>query len=226
MAILDEEHNPGSTVLSPNTSYTAVGPINLQVGEQRFFATHDTLSGSSYLKSISSGRWEDSKQADGSYFIDVDPDAFKHILRYLRHAIYPLCYDNIRGHDYAMYENIQCAAEYLGVEKLVDWLRKKNYVDAVTTKYEPQIEEDLASTETRSNAVVKFHHTYKTKKCYVCPRNILCHYDNPQKCGKDCRRAQGDEDAKYEDVQILSVLMLKKTVLVDSELLREEEISE
>ncbi|KAL9044903.1 MAG: hypothetical protein Q9214_001993 [Letrouitia sp. 1 TL-2023] len=221
-AILEGEKSPGSRVPEQNLSFTAAGPIALQVGEQRFLATHDTLSGSSYLKSISSGRWENSKQADGSYFIDIDPDAFKHILRYLRHNIYPLCYDNVRGHDYAMYENIRSAAEYLMVEKLMEWLSKRKYLDAVTTEYQLQIEEGLASRTTSSNAVLKFHHTYKTKKCYVCPRNIPCHYDNPQKCGKDCRRAQGDEEVQYEDIQIPSVLVLTKTVLVNSELLREE----
>ncbi|KAI4209672.1 MAG: hypothetical protein LQ351_007426 [Letrouitia transgressa] len=220
--ISDGKYEPGSPIPTPKTSYTAAGPITLQVGEQKFFATHDTLSGSAYLKSISSGRWEESQQADGSYFIDMDSDVFKYILRFLRHGIYPLCYDNVRGHDYAMYENIRSAAEYLVVEKLVHWLSEKNYIDAVTTKYQLQIDEGLPSTTSRSNAVVKFHHTYKTKKCYVCPRRITRHYDNPGGCGRDCRRAQGDEDPQYEDVQVWSILMVTETVQVDSSLLREQ----
>ncbi|KAL9611783.1 MAG: hypothetical protein Q9167_003594 [Letrouitia subvulpina] len=221
MANSDEEHKSGSSTPAPKTSSTAGGPIALQVGETRFLASYDTLSGSGYLSSISSGRWEDSKQADGSYFIDVDPDAFKHVLRYLRHGVYPLCYDNVKGHDYAMYENIRTAAEYLVVEKLEDWLTERKYLDAVTKEHSLEVEEGLASHTIGSNVKVKYHHTYRTKKCYVCPRGIICHYDNRWKCGRECMKVRGNASDQYEDVQTPSYLVLKETVFVNSTMLRD-----
>lgn len=43
-----------------------------------------------------SGRW-DHERADGSFFIDADPELFEHVLRYLRHSVLPIFYVSAKG---------------------------------------------------------------------------------------------------------------------------------
>ncbi|TGO40727.1 hypothetical protein BHYA_0032g00060 [Botrytis hyacinthi] len=60
----------------------AGGPITIQVEERRFITTKNTMTEESpFFAAPISGRWDSNKQADGSYFIDADPDLFEHILR-------------------------------------------------------------------------------------------------------------------------------------------------
>jgi phytoene desaturase (3,4-didehydrolycopene-forming) len=67
--------------------------VNLLIGERRFTTTRQTLvTESPFFTSLLSGRWG-STLDDGSYFVDADPALFEHILRYLRHSIYPILYD-------------------------------------------------------------------------------------------------------------------------------------
>jgi hypothetical protein len=89
---------------SPNLPLRAADrQITLQVGERRFTTTRETLvAESSFFASLLSGRW-DNAQEDGSYFIDADPDLFKHVLHYLRRGILPIFYDMIKGHDRSLY---------------------------------------------------------------------------------------------------------------------------
>lgn len=81
----------------------AATPLNLKVGERIFTTTRDTLSNSGFFSALISGPWEGDLLMDGSYFIDADPDAFEHILKYLRHGTFPLFYDNAKGHDHRQY---------------------------------------------------------------------------------------------------------------------------
>ncbi|KAL2043480.1 hypothetical protein N7G274_003787 [Stereocaulon virgatum] len=96
-----------------NMSLALSGPlsnarINLQVGERCFTTLASTLSeGSSFFASLLSGRWEDSQSADGSFFIDADPDLFAHILRYLRRGVLPVVYEKGHGFDHAFYKALQ-----------------------------------------------------------------------------------------------------------------------
>ncbi|KAL8719763.1 MAG: hypothetical protein Q9225_003279 [Loekoesia sp. 1 TL-2023] len=194
-------------------------PIVLQVGEKRFYATEDTLSGSGMLKAMITERWESSKQADGSFFIDVDPEAFEHILRFLRHGVYPLCYDIVKGHDFAMYTTIHKQADYLMIDQLVEWLDKQQYLQAVSTETSARIVEDenrLFSTNA-SNTKVHYHPSWRIQKKYVCPRGIPVHYDNPGACGRACRLAQGDEEDKYDDCPVLSTLVLTERTVFHPE---------
>ena len=78
-------------------------PVTIQVGERAFTTTQDTLSKSGFLTAMLSGSGEGDLLDNGSYFIDADPDIFEYVLRYLRYGIFPLFYDQSRGHDYHRY---------------------------------------------------------------------------------------------------------------------------
>ncbi|KAJ0419346.1 BTB/POZ protein [Aspergillus carlsbadensis] len=93
--------------------------IELQVGQQRFTALRSTLTEqSTNFKSLLSGRWN-SARSDGSYFVDADPDLFAHILNYLRRPdVYPIFYDDVKGHDYLKYHALLSEARYFGIDAL------------------------------------------------------------------------------------------------------------
>lgn len=77
--------------------------VTLQIGERRFETTTDVLKGAAYFEAYTSDRWESSKQPDGSLWVDADPDIFTRILRYLRHGVLPVFYDQSKGHDFPLY---------------------------------------------------------------------------------------------------------------------------
>ncbi|KAL4888604.1 BTB/POZ protein [Aspergillus ambiguus] len=104
--------------------------VVLQVGERRFTTTREILNESPFFQALLSERWNDA-QADGSYFVDADPDLFAHILRYLRRGMYPIFYDRVKGHDYALYAALLAEAEYFGIADLQDWLKKQRYLEVV-----------------------------------------------------------------------------------------------
>ncbi|KAL8676833.1 MAG: hypothetical protein Q9186_006683 [Xanthomendoza sp. 1 TL-2023] len=223
----EETIDSASPPASPLPQPTSSAPIVLQVGEQSFYVDRNTLLRSRYLESITSGRWDHNKQPNGTFFIDADPEVFKHILRFLRHDVYPLCYDKCKGHDVAMYSAIQKLANYLLVEDVVEWLSKQEYLKAVKIETSARVVDDgedgLNGTLRESNVEVRYHPGWRTVKKYVCPRGIGSHYDRPWRCGKDCKRAQGDADDEYEDVMVLSTLVLTEKVVVDQRLLVKEE---
>lgn len=208
----------------PHTPVSSA-PLILQVGEQRFTISKDTLSGSQMLAAKVSERWSSDKQADGSYFIDANPKIFQYVLDFLRHGVYPLCYDKAKGHDFATYALIQKQADYLGVEKLVTWLRKELYLQAITITLTARIAEDVDEIEGRKIASDKISHypTWKTVKKYVCPRGLSKHYDNPGACGFQCRKARGDADDEYEDVNVISTLVVTERTVLNRDVLCVEE---
>lgn len=111
------------------------GIVTLQVGEQRFVTTPETLTRESgFFSALLSSRW-DNKQPDGSYFIDVDPELFKHILRYLRRRILPIFYDKCKGHDHALYIALLEEAKYFLIPRLEKWLDERRYLQAVSVRY-------------------------------------------------------------------------------------------
>ncbi|KAL8875230.1 MAG: hypothetical protein Q9198_006380 [Flavoplaca austrocitrina] len=199
MESAEEPHTPASSV-----------PVILEVGEQRFKVSRDTLSGSPMLAAKVSERWSSDSQNDGSYFVDADPEIFKHILRFLRHGVYPLCYDKAKGHDFATYALIQKQADYFGVQKLVTWLRKELYLQAITITVTARIAEDVDEIEGRniSNDKISHYPTWKTVRNYVCPRGLSKHYGNPKACGFQCRKARGDAEDEYDDCSVPSSTLI------------------
>ncbi|KAI4159560.1 MAG: hypothetical protein L6R39_000341 [Caloplaca ligustica] len=202
-------------------------PIVLQVGEQQFLVSRDTLSGSPVLMAKTHANWESGKQADGSYFLDLDPEAFKHVLRFLRHGVYPLCYDNVKGHDFALYAVILRQADFLLIAKLVTWLSARQYLKAVTVETSARVLEEQEAAfglhgTSESDTKTQYHPSWKTKKRYVCPRGIAVHYDNPGACGHACRKAQGDAECVYDDCPVLSTLVVKEKTAFNRQLCIED----
>ena len=64
--------------------------IVLNVGGQRVCTLPETLtSESSWFRYLLSGHWPVPQLEDGSYFVDVDPITFEHVLNYLRRGVFP-----------------------------------------------------------------------------------------------------------------------------------------
>ena len=190
--------------------------VKLQVGEKRFITTKQSLEGSDFLSALPV-RWKDNKQDDGSYFIDADPDIFIHILRYLRHEVLPVFYDDQKGHNFPLYQAVLRQAGYFGIPPLEKWLKEKAYLKAVKIEYSTELisgESAVVTTRT-ADIVVEYHPAWKTNKVYICPREIYAHRGNQNACGRQCRNAQGDRDDRYEDELVLKMVAIHKRTKFD-----------
>ncbi|KAH0565715.1 hypothetical protein GP486_000879 [Trichoglossum hirsutum] len=192
--------------------------IILHVGEQHFVTTRETLTHQSgFFSSLLSGRWSDV-QPDGSYFIDADANLFGHILRYLRRGVLPVFYDSTKGHDHSLYLQVLEEAKYFQIPRLVEWLENKEYLRAVRIIHSDEKREgasDVTETIEGADTEIEYHPVWKTQKVYVCPRGIGRHRGHPEACGRKCRGAQGDEEAKYEDEEVLRMLVVRKETIFD-----------
>ncbi|KAB5576216.1 BTB/POZ protein [Coniochaeta sp. 2T2.1] len=109
----------------------AVEPVVLDVGDKRFYTTIGSLTDrSGYFESLFSGRWPIPRREDGSIFVDADPKVFSRIVSYLRHGIFPLCYNPETGHDYSLYQEILAEAKYYQLPELELWLTDHCYCKA------------------------------------------------------------------------------------------------
>ncbi|OCL04808.1 hypothetical protein AOQ84DRAFT_345683 [Glonium stellatum] len=204
----------------PIPHLAAVGSkITLQVGEQTFITTATTLTEESgFFSSLLSGRW-DNTQPDGSYFIDADPDLFKHILRYLRRGVLPIFYDSGKGHDHALYLALLEEAKYFQIPRLEEWLGGKAYIRAVKvtrTVIEKEGVDDLDEI-TDADVDITLFPSWTTRKVYVCPRDIVVHRGNPRACGRACKRVQGDADDEYVEEPLLRTVMVRRRIFLDRE---------
>lgn len=203
---------------SPATDFSFIpSTITLQVGERRFTTTRNTLvDGSGFFASLLSGRWNNAMQ-DGAYFIDADASLFDHILRYFRRGVFPLFFDKAKGHDLALYFALLEEARYFKIMRLERWLETKQYLNVVKTVCSVSESEGTESLDRshKSDTEVEFHPAWTTQKVYVCPRDISQHRGKPQACGKDCRKAQGDDEDEYEDEPVLSTLVVEKRTVFD-----------
>ncbi|KAL8660767.1 MAG: hypothetical protein Q9202_006234 [Teloschistes flavicans] len=201
-------------------------PLVLQVGAERFMTTAATLSRSAMLAAKISDHWNSEKQADGSYFLDADPEIFKYVLRFLRHGVYPLAYDGAKGHDVGLYAAILQLADFLLVEKLASWLKEQRYLKVVQIETSTRVLEMEEKMEkfsvVGSESRVQWHPSWRVVKKYVCPRGITKHYDNPSDCGQACRKSQGDKEDVYEDCYALSVMIVKKKTVFHAQLCVED----
>ncbi|KAK4996210.1 hypothetical protein LTR66_004131 [Elasticomyces elasticus] len=184
----------------------AARQIILQVGQQRFVTTCETLAAeSSFFASLLSGRW-DNALVDDSYFIDVDPSLFEHILRYLRRGVLPVFYDMHKGHDYALYLALLEEAKYFQIPRLQEWLENKRYLRALMVECSVEEVEGVGclSTTRATDEYVEYYPGWGTKKV-----------GKPGACGRDCRKTQGDADDIYEEEAVSRTLLVKKQVVFD-----------
>lgn len=72
---------------------------------------------------------------DGPYVIDADANLFEHVLRYLRRGVFPLFYEESKGHNFGLYLALLKEARYFKIKRLEQWLDKKRYLDTVKTEY-------------------------------------------------------------------------------------------
>jgi BTB/POZ domain-containing protein KCTD9 len=193
-------------------------PITLQVGERRFVTTRDTLTErSGFFYALLSGRW-DNRQDDGTYFIDADPDVFKHILCYLRRGVFPTFFDKSKGHDHALYLAVLEDAKYFQIPLLVEWIQDKRYLKVIKTlSWVEELEGGrLCKEVTTSDMDVDYHICWESVKVYVCPRGIHVHRGKPEACGKMCQKAKGDEGDEYVEEKVLKTAVVRKQIIFDS----------
>lgn len=113
----------------------SVEPVVLDVGGRKFHTSIGTLTAKSdFFAAFFSGRWEIPKQADGSVFIDADPDLFEHIIRYLRHGIFPLAWD-VNKHDIQFYGRLGPLARYFQIPMLDTWLTDNLWYTCITGRH-------------------------------------------------------------------------------------------
>ncbi|KAI2634777.1 BTB/POZ protein [Hypomontagnella submonticulosa] len=195
--------------------------VTLQVGERRFTTLRGTLvTESTYFAARLSGRWHDSNE-DGSYFIDADPGIFEHILRYLRNGNFPVFFDlKTQMLDHAKYLALLSDARYFGIQRLVEWIEKKRYLEIV------QIETSIALRDidlptdghlikaTAPGSRMEISTTWGTKQVYLCPRGIRDHRGDKNKCIQEtrCRQITYVEADKFETEPILQAVIIETKV--------------
>ncbi|KAK4690474.1 hypothetical protein P7C71_g6327, partial [Lecanoromycetidae sp. Uapishka_2] len=170
--------------------------ITLQVGERRFTTSESTLKdGSSFFQSKLE-RWQNDAQEDGSLFVDVDPDVFQHVLRYLRSGVFPLFYHNTKGFDHNLYNLLAQQADYFQISRLHQWISDKSYLQAIKIIYTTILSDDALALATRHTADlgVEYHPSWKTEKVVK----------------------QGDDPILYEDEQVLQMVQVGKKVVFDA----------
>ncbi|KAI9731296.1 MAG: hypothetical protein M1834_005199 [Cirrosporium novae-zelandiae] len=201
-------------------SFSSTNPITLQIGQRRFVTTWSTITPESgFFSSLLSRRWN-SEQADGSYFIDADPELFEHILRYLRRGVLPVFYDKSTGYDHALYFALLREAKYFQITRLQKWIEDKTYLQSVKVVYSAVEFEGINGLDgfTSTDVDVEYHPVWKTRKIYVCPRDIFVHRGNPTACGRSCRKAQGDVEDQYVEEEVLKTLIIRKQTIFNQEI--------
>ncbi|KAL9102805.1 MAG: hypothetical protein Q9163_002083 [Psora crenata] len=195
--------------------------ITLQVGECRFTVKVSTLTlGSGYFSAAFSGHWRYERLPDGSYLIDQDGDTFEHVLRYLRSysigaPLFPLLFDQTRGHDYAMYQQILAQACYFEIPSLKAWLEDKKYLNAVEIERSANLLQDVADIDViyGSNVKLEYYPLRGFEKVYLCPRGIRGHKGKPQSCGKDCHKVQGPNGKEYVNEEVLRLVEVRSEIV-------------
>ena len=202
-----------------NLPHAADRQITLRVGERVFTTTRNTLmEESGFFASLLSERWDNGRE-DSSYFVDADGSLFEHILRYLRRGVLPVFYDKSKGHDHALYLALLEEARYFQIMRLIDWLEKRHYYQALKIERTADVVDGIETLcETRSTEFdVEYYPAWKAKQVYLCPRGIFAHRGDPQACGKACRKVQGDADDAYEEEHILQVVVIRKRTVLNNQ---------
>lgn len=144
--VAQSSHNETAHIMAQPplmTSATASGSadsdkVTLDVAGRKFITLAATLEESDFLRTLVSEPWRHNRQAEGSYFVDANPDTFGDIIDYLRRGWMPLFWDRETGHDFHRYKKLQLEAGYLGIPRLEHWLSESKFLEAVViTKESP-----------------------------------------------------------------------------------------
>lgn len=189
------------------------------MGERRFITTEETLTDESPFFSSLLKHPHDA-QVDGSYFIDADPGVFEHVLRYLRHWVLPVFYDNAKGHDHALYHLLLQQAKYFQIERLRRWLVCQKYLDAVQTVTTVEKVDHMyeLSQPTGANVEVEYHPLWERNVVNIRPRGIDEDEFHSSASRMQCMSRQGDEGNTFEEEKVLSMLVIRKETEYDHEL--------
>lgn len=120
--------------------------ILLDVGGRKFKTRTSTLiAESEFFRNLFALNIELVSDDEEAYFVDSDPDMFEHLLRFMRRpSRFPLFYDTARGFDHELYARLGEEAKHFGVTRLYDWIREKQYLDAVKVKIDAPVIRDLS----------------------------------------------------------------------------------
>lgn len=232
----------GDTEQNEDDYHTRQDRIVLNVGGRRFETFRNTLiAESAYFAACLSETWKGTDSfdpVDGSYFIDLDPDVFQHVLNYLRLSNFPVFYNEAtNAFDYGRYSAVLAQARYLKIPRLVEWIEKKKYLAAVEFRYASvmargddafdQIAKQFGAVQ--GNSKVEFHPIWDAKKVHVCPLGIAAHRLDPNDCingtgryinyqWSKCPRS-GTGPFEYEIEHVFKVLAVKSEVVYHEELM-------
>jgi hypothetical protein len=117
----------GTTVQDTGKKVSYPKNLVLDIGGHKFKVSRDTLRAESGLfrRQLSDCfTWD--PEADGSFFLDADPDLFEHLLRFMRRPeVFPLFYDAAKGFDYNLYSRLQAESAYFQIDVLHEWIKNK-----------------------------------------------------------------------------------------------------
>ncbi|KAG5932453.1 hypothetical protein E4U59_007478 [Claviceps monticola] len=222
---------PTSSIQIPDTR-SPDNRIKLLVGERTFITTRRTLTTESgYFKQRFVAPWGKTPQ-DGTYFIDADPVLFEHILRYLRHPIFPLFYDHVHGHDIALYASLHNEANYFRIHRLQKWLAAKRYLEAIQVKHTMDVVENWDDCTMPSD-------TYLTATPYrgnvssraksagsgdggdsVCPSNRCFCGNQGQNTAQAEQQGKKKTKAAVPKVELVKFAVVKRQIILKPEVCR------
>ena len=208
-----------STLIDIHPTPSLPSVITLDVGGRLFKASTDILIAESGLfQRQLSDRFTWTPQADGSYFLDANPELFEHLLQFMRRpSKFPLFWSKDRGFDYDLYHRLQTEAEYFQMDALYQWIKDKKYKNAITTwVHSPkvvQIEAYVPPAFMNGDFSESRQFVTKTRQVYVCPREIPEHRGAPHICGKACHKAQGNRENKYEGSNYTEMITVREEIV-------------
>lgn len=201
--------------LESNSPPVESNKVILNLDGKTFVTSKATLvEESAFLASRLSHRWP---SVDRELTLDMDPAVFIHVLRYLRHGVLPIFYDQVHGFDHGLYCLVLAQADYLLIEQLSSWIREKRYLLAVRKErsaktYVDDIK-DIHGSDS-ANTQYQYQFVWGKKRVYICPRGIFIH-KTASDCGRQCNNARG-EDPLYGDRDELQIIEVKTKTVFDS----------